>query len=64
MLCVVFSKNFGRGFHALMLVKECANVLGKLPVVGLPGGVQCIGGLLIGPAYLLPAECAGCDERR
>ncbi len=61
---MVCRKNFWRGIHALMLVEERANILGKLPVFRLPGGVQRIGGLLIGTAYLLPAECAGCDERR
>lgn len=57
-------KNFGRGIHTLMLVEERANILGKLPVVRFPGGVQRICGLFIGTAYFLPAKCAGCDERR
>ena len=61
---MVCRKNFGCSIHPLMLVEERANILGKLPVVGLPGGVQRIGGLLIGTAYLAPAKCADCDERR
>ncbi len=36
---VVCRKNFGCGVHALMLVEERANILGKLPVVCFPGGV-------------------------
>lgn len=61
---MVSCKNFGRGIHTLMLVEEGAHIAGKFPVVGLPGGVQRSGGLLIGAAYLLPAEGSGCDERR
>lgn len=61
---MVCRKNFGRGIHTLMLIEEGPHVIGKLPVIGLPGGVQRSGGLLIGTAYLLPAEGAGCDERR
>ena len=61
---MVCRKNFGRGIHTLMLVEEGAHIAGKLPVVGLPGGVQRSGGLLIGAAYLLPTSCAGCNERR
>ena len=60
---MVCRKNFGCGVHALMLVEERANILGKLPVVRFPGGIQRICGLLIGTAYLLPAECTDCDER-
>ena len=52
-----------RGIHAPMLVEERANILGKLPVVGLPGGVQCSGGLFIGASYLLPTRRAAGDER-
>lgn len=63
-LSVVLSKDFGSSIHTLMLVEERANILGKLAVVGLPGGVQRVGGLFIGTAYLLPAERTGCDERR
>ena len=55
-------ERLGRGIHTLMLVEERANILGKLTVVGLPGGVQRISGLLISMAYLLPAHCAGSDE--
>jgi hypothetical protein len=47
-----------------MLVEECPNILGEVSVIGLSGGVQRISGLLIGTAYLLPAECSGGDERR
>ena len=61
---MVCRKNFGCGVHALMLVEERANILGKFPVFRFPGGVQRSGGLFIGSANLLPAECAGCDERR
>ena len=61
---MVCCKNFWRGIHALMLVEKRANILGKLPVVGLPGCVQRISGLFIGTAYLTPPECAGGDERR
>ena len=61
---MVCRKNFGCSIHPLMLVEERANILGKLPVVGLPGGVQRIGGLLIGTAYLAPADGAGRTERR
>lgn len=57
-------KDFGRGVHLGMLVEESANVTRKLLVVGLPGGVQRSGSLFIRAAYLLPTECAGCDERR
>ena len=57
-------KHLWCSIHALMLVEERANILGKLAVVRLPGGVQRIGGLFIGTAYLLPAERAGGDERR
>jgi hypothetical protein len=61
---MMLGKNFWCGVHALMLVEERANILGKLPVVHFPGGVQRICGLFIGTAYFLPAKCAGCDERR
>ena len=61
---MVCRKNFGCGVHALLLVEERANIFRKLKVVSLPGAVKRIGGLLIGTAYFLPAECAGCDERR
>ena len=61
---MVRSKNFWRGIHTLMLVEEGAHITCKLPVFGLPGGVQRRRGLFIGTAYLLPAERAGCDERR
>ena len=57
-------KNFGRGIHIQVLVEECANILGEFLVIRLPGGVQRIGGLFIGTAYLLPTECSGGDERR
>ena len=58
------SEHFGRSIHTLMLFEERANILGKFPVFRFPGGVQRSGGLFIGSANLLPAECAGCDERR
>ena len=61
---MVRRKHFWRCIHTLMLVEERANILRKLPVVRLPGGVQRSGGLFIGSANLLPAECADCDERR
>ena len=61
---MVGSENLGRGIHALMLVEESAHIAGKLPVVGLAGSVQRSGSLFIGTAYLLPSDCAGCDERR
>lgn len=32
-------KYFWRGIHALMLVEERANIVGKFLVIGLPGGV-------------------------
>ena len=57
-------KNFGCGIHALMLVEKGTNIARKLPVVRLPCSVQRIGGLLIGAAYLLPADCSDGDERR
>lgn len=61
---IMCCKNFRRGIHALMLVEEGANILGKLPVLRLPGSVERIGSLLIGTAYLLPARRADDDERR
>ena len=61
---VVGGENLGRGIHAFMFVEEGANIASKLPIVGLSGGVERIGGLFIGTAYLAPAERAGCNERR
>ncbi len=61
---MVRSKNFGRGIHTLMFVEKYAHIARKLSVVSLPGRVQRSGGLFIGTAYLLPADSAGCNERR
>lgn len=63
-LRMVRRKDFGSSIHALVLVEEPAHIACKFPVVALPGGVQRSGGLFIGTTYLLPAECANCDERR
>ena len=61
---MVCRKYFGRGIHPLMLIEEGSNIARELPVVCLPGGVQTSRSLFIGAAYFLPAERAGCDERR
>ena len=61
---MVRGKHLWRRIHAPMSFQEGANIAGKLPVIDLPSGVQCSGGLFIGTAYLLPTEIAGGDERR
>ena len=60
----VFGEHLWRRVHALMLLKEGANIASKCAVIGLPGGVERGGGLLVGAAYLLPTNCADSDERR
>ena len=56
-------KNFGRGFHVLMLVEEPANVLRERPVFGLTSRIQRNRRLLIGMAYRPPAPFAFGDKR-
>lgn len=60
---MVRGEHLGRGVHSLVLVEKAANVARKLSVVRLPCGVQRIGSLFIGAAYLSPMDCAYGDER-
>ena len=59
---MVRCKDFRRGIHPLMLVEEPTHIVCKVPVVGLPRGVQRGGSLAVGAAYRLPPLGAARDK--